>query len=85
MKILKKNKIDSTNKYKHTLNERSILENANYHFVVNLRYAFQTESKLYFIMDFINGGELFKILRRQGAFEENKAKFYIAEIICALE
>lgn len=40
MKILRKNRIDSKNKYKHTLNERQILESANHHYVVNLRYAF---------------------------------------------
>lgn len=36
-------------------------------------------------MDFINGGELFRRLRKDGPFDENTCKFYIAEIICALE
>ena len=58
MKILKKTKIDSQNKYKHTLQERKILESSSSPFLVKLRYAFQTPSKLYLVMDFINGGKL---------------------------
>lgn len=36
-------------------------------------------------MDFINGGELFTHIRREGRFSESKAKFYAAEIIVAVE
>jgi serine/threonine protein kinase len=54
-------------------------------FIVDLYYAFQTDEKLYFIMDFLNGGELFYHLRREQRFTENRAKFYAAQLVCALE
>ncbi|KAJ0390908.1 hypothetical protein P43SY_011178 [Pythium insidiosum] len=54
-------------------------------FVIHLTYAFQTESKLYLVMDFQPGGELFSYLRQEGTFTEDKARFYLAEMILALE
>jgi len=50
-----------------------------------LHYAFQTPEKLYFVIDFLNGGELFYHLRREQRFSEERAKFYAAEILLALE
>lgn len=47
-------------------------------FIVNLHFAFQTDEKLYFIMDFLNGGELFYHLRREQRFTEVRARFYAA-------
>ena len=54
-------------------------------FIVHLHYAFQTDEKLYFIMDFLNGGELFWHLRNELKFCEKRARFYASEIIIALE
>jgi serine/threonine protein kinase len=67
------------------LAEREILEKIKSPFIVDLHYAFQTEEKLYFIMDFLNGGELFWHLRRDMKFSEKRARFYAAEIVCAIE
>jgi serine/threonine protein kinase len=52
---------------------------------VKLAFAFQTKSKVYMIMHFVNGGELFFHLRREKKFDELRAKFYIAEIVLALD
>jgi serine/threonine protein kinase len=52
---------------------------------VDLHYAFQTEDKLYFIMDFCNGGELFYHLRKDVKFSEKRACFYAAELLIAIE
>ena len=51
---------------------------------MGLHYAFQTETKLYFIIDFLNGGELFTYLRSDKKFTERRAKIYAAEMIDAL-
>jgi len=51
---------------------------------VKLHYAFQTESKLYFVIDFLNGGELFTYLRSEYRFSEEKTKIYAAELVEAL-
>ncbi len=54
-------------------------------FIVRLCYAFQTPEKLYLVMEFLPGGELFYHLRRAKRFDEPRAVFYAAEIILALE
>ena len=69
-----------------TKTERSILESINRHpFVVKLFYAFQDHEKLYLILEYAQGGELFEHLRLQGMFEEDTAAFYLAELVLALE
>jgi serum/glucocorticoid-regulated kinase 2 len=52
---------------------------------VSLEYAFQTEEKLFFVMKFMRGGELFKHLRDQRRFSEQTAKFYAASVVLAFE
>ena len=54
-------------------------------FIVKLHYAFQNPEKLYFVMDFLNGGELFYHLRKEGWFSEERTVFYSAEIVLALD
>jgi len=54
-------------------------------FIVKLRFAFQTPDKLYLVTDFMQGGELFYHLHREGRFNETKTRFYICEIIVAIE
>ena len=61
-----------------TLAERDILEKIDSPFIVKLHYAFQTPGKLYFVMDFLNGGELFYHLRKDQKFSERRACFYAA-------
>ncbi|KAK8777457.1 hypothetical protein V5799_029198, partial [Amblyomma americanum] len=54
-------------------------------FIVDLIYAFQTGGKLYLILDYLSGGELFMHLEREGIFLEDTASFYLSEIVLALE
>ena len=68
-----------------TKTERAILENINRHpFIVNLYYAFQDHEKLYLILEYAQGGELFTHLAAEHMFPEETASFYMAEIIVAL-
>jgi len=53
-------------------------------FLMQLRYAFQTEGKLYFVLDFYKGGELFFHLKKVKKFTEPQARFLVAEVGCAL-
>jgi len=64
--------------------ERDILEKINSPFIVKLHYAFQTDAKLYFVMDFLNGGELFFHLRKETKFSERRACFYAAQLVEAI-
>ncbi|KAI6227575.1 Serine/threonine-protein kinase sgk-1 [Aphelenchoides fujianensis] len=85
MKILGKARILKRNEIKHVMAERNVLKsNINHPFLVALHYSFQTKEKLYFVLDFLNGGELFHHLQKERSFSENRARFYAAEISTAL-
>lgn len=58
--------------------EKLILLQVNHPFIIGMDYVFQKAFRIYFIMDFIQGGELFKHLSDQKRFAESKAKFYAA-------
>ncbi|ORY53575.1 kinase-like protein [Rhizoclosmatium globosum] len=70
---------------RHVLNERKLLEEAKHPFIVNLRYAFKDDENLVFVLDLRLGGDLRFHLNYKGAFPEYRARFYFAEIACALE
>ena len=85
LKTLKKNKLKEAKQIQHTKTERKILEFVNHPFIVSLKFAFQSDTKLYLVMDYYNGGELFYHLRKNNRFNEEQAKFYLAQIILAIE
>lgn len=84
MKVLRKEAIIARKQVAHTKAEKTILQKIQHPFIVKLHYAFQTKDKLYMILDYINGGEVFHHLKKEGRFSENRVKFYAAEIVCAL-
>ncbi|KAI9221210.1 kinase-like domain-containing protein [Blastocladiella britannica] len=66
--------------------ERDLLASINEHpFLITLRYAFQDTRHLYLVLDWAQGGEMWEYVNAQGRCKENEAKFYIAEILLALE
>ena len=65
--------------------ERNILASINHPFIVRLHYAFQTEGKLYLVLDFLRGGDLFGRLAKEIMFTEEDVKFYMAELVLALD
>ena len=85
MKVLKKEQLIARKQVAHTKTERKVLEEIHSPFIVSLRYAFQTENKLYMILDYFTGGELFFHLKSEGRFTEERARFYAAEIVLAIE
>ena len=84
MKTLKKDYIKKYKQTKHTKEERKILEKIDYPFISKLYYAFQNEKKLFMITEYMPGGEMFYHLHMNDHFNENKARFYIAEIALAI-
>ncbi|KAL1541542.1 non-specific serine/threonine protein kinase [Salvia divinorum] len=84
MKVMKKDTIIKNNHVDYMRAERDILTKVVHPFIVQLQYSFQTKSKLYLILDFINGGHLFYHLYRQGIFSEDQARVYTAEIVSAV-
>ena len=84
IKVLKKNDVIEMDQLEHTKAEKLILQHINHPFLVNLEFAFQTPEKLYFVMEFMAGGELFTHLRNQKKFSEEQARFYAACITLGL-
>ena len=85
LKVLRKDFIAKNNQIEHTKTERVVLEKINHPFIVKLRYAFQNSKKLYFVIDYCPGGELFFHLQRCLRFDEDLTKFYTAQLILAIE
>lgn len=67
-----------------TLNEKKILERVNHPNIVKLYYAFQDFNKVYLILEYLDGGELFYHLSQESFLPEKKASYYIAQLILAL-
>jgi ribosomal protein S6 kinase alpha-1/2/3/6 len=85
MKVLKKATLKVKDRMRST-NERNILADVavGHSFIVKLHYAFQTPGKLYLILDFLRGGDLFTRLSKEVMFTEEDVKFYLAELALAL-
>jgi protein kinase A len=69
LKVLQKAEIVQLKQVEHTNNERNILIALQHPFIVNLWGSFQDDCNLYMVMDFIQGGELFSILRKSKVYE----------------
>jgi serine/threonine protein kinase len=85
MKVLIKEHLKAEGQVEHTLAERAALEKATHPNIVSLVMAFQSRSKLFFVLEYCPGGELFFQLTTKGRFPEDKARFYAAQVILALE
>nr|CCA26378.1 RPS6 protein kinase putative [Albugo laibachii Nc14] len=85
MKVLRKENIIKRNQVEHTRTERHVLGYVRHPFIVGMNYAFQTAEKLYFVLDYCAGGELFFHLGKVQRFPQARARFYAAEITLAIE
>ncbi|KAJ3434809.1 serine/threonine-protein kinase pkga-related [Anaeramoeba flamelloides] len=85
IKVLKKKSMILKNQVKHINTEKHIMSKTGNHFIVKLYYSFQSENNLYLLMEFCPGGDLFALLATIGYLNEQTARFYIAEIILAVE
>lgn len=85
LKTLRKQHIISRLEVTHTLAERTVLSRINNPFIVPLKFSFQLPEKLYLVLSFINGGELFWHLLKESKFSMDRLRFYIAELLTALE
>ena len=85
MKTLRKKDVLKRNQVAHVKAERDILAEADNEWVVKLYYSFQDAENLYFVMDYIPGGDLMFLLQKLEIFSEPLARFYISELVMALE
>lgn len=82
---MKKKNFNVNSKVEHAIIERNILLKSEHPFVVKLRYAFQDDTRLYFCIDYVQGGELFTYLKKHKKFSLEAARFYAVEVLLALE
>ncbi|KAJ5123895.1 uncharacterized protein N7515_007720 [Penicillium bovifimosum] len=85
MKVLKKAQVVKMKQIEHTNDERRMLNRVRHPFLVTLWGTWQDSKNLYMVMDFVEGGELFSLLRKSQRFPNPVAKFYAAEVTLALE
>ncbi|ODV92002.1 hypothetical protein CANCADRAFT_30275 [Tortispora caseinolytica NRRL Y-17796] len=85
LKTIRKAHVVSKSEVTHTLAERTVLAQVRNPFIVPLKFSFQSPEKLYLVLPFINGGELFHHLQKEGRFSLNRSRFYTAELLSALE
>lgn len=84
MKSIRKDVMIENDQIESAKMEKQILLNNEHPFLVKMSYVFQTEQKVYFVMNFIRGGELFTHLNNEKRFSEDKARFYAIQIMLAI-
>ncbi|CAI0404394.1 unnamed protein product [Linum tenue] len=85
IKVLKKADMIRKNAVESILAERNILISLRNPFVVRFFYSFTCRENLYLVMEYLNGGDLYSLLRNLGCLDEDMARVYIAEVVLALE
>ncbi|MCJ1368866.1 camp-dependent protein kinase catalytic subunit [Loxospora ochrophaea] len=85
VKVLKKQQVVKMKQVEHTNDERRMLGKVKHSFLITLWGTFQDSKNLYMVMDFVEGGELFSLLRKSQRFPNPVAKFYAAEVTLALD
>lgn len=84
MKSIRKDILIEMDQVTSTLLEKEIMFECEHPFLVGMEYLFQNDMRLYFVMPFIRGGELYKIYQAQKRFEEPQVKFYTAQMVMAI-
>ncbi|KAF9560754.1 Serine/threonine kinase [Mortierella alpina] len=87
IKVLKKEFIIEHDEVASTRSEKRVFQAANkerHPFLVGLHSCFQTETRIYFVMDYVSGGDLMLHIQRE-QFSERQAKFYACQVLLALE
>lgn len=84
-KLIKKAVVIKLKQVEHTTNEKNILACIDNPFVISLKNYFQDALNLYFVIEYINGGEMFTHIHRRRFFTYETGKFFGAEVALAFE
>jgi serine/threonine kinase 38 len=85
VKKLKKTEIVFKNQVRHLMNEKELMQAANVEWVPELKCTFQDDKYLYLVMEYLAGGDMMNLLIQKDVLSEEEAKFYIAELIVAVD
>jgi len=85
MKEITKSAMKQKNQMVFLTRERDMLVTFKCPFIVDLKSCMQDDDKVYFVFEFMAGGDLYHHLRESRRFGEQRAKFYIAQLVLAIE
>ena len=85
IKKIKKQVLIIKNQIRHVINEQIIMSKASTPWIVELKASFQEGDYLYLVMEYLPGGDLMNLLIEKDILTEKEAKFYISELILAIE
>ncbi len=85
VKRLKKTEIVFKNQIRHLMTEKELMQVASIEWIPELKCTFQDEKYLYLVMEYLSGGDMMNLLIQKDVLTEEEAKFYIAELIIAVD
>ena len=85
VKKIKKEVLDNKNQVIHIKNEQLFMSKVKSPWIVELKASFQDYDYLYLVMEYLQGGDLMNILIKKDVLAEEEARFYVAEIVLAIE
>lgn len=83
LKVLSKSSIVDSGLQEHVMTEKKIMEKLNHPFILTYHCAMQDDKYIYFLLEVLLGGELFKVLRAETQFSETWSRFYTASVLLA--
>ncbi|CDW89282.1 protein kinase domain containing protein [Stylonychia lemnae] len=84
MKILRKDKLVDQKNIHTAYIEKEILQTSEHQFIMKLEYLFQNDKRIYFLMKFVEGGDLYRHLQKRGRFKEKVVQFYLGQVLLAI-
>lgn len=85
LKILQKYRVIDMKQVDHVNAEKDVLKQLSHPFIVNLFGVFQDEKRLFMLLEYVNGGELFTLLRKRETLTDDNVRFYSGQIVLAFE
>ncbi|ROT37563.1 serine/threonine-protein kinase sid2 [Sodiomyces alkalinus F11] len=85
LKVMSKKLLFKLDEIRHVLTERDILTTAKSEWLVRLLYSFQDDKSIYLAMEYVPGGDFRTLLNNTGVLSNRHARFYIAEMFCAVD
>ncbi|KAL2149918.1 hypothetical protein VTH82DRAFT_7594 [Thermothelomyces myriococcoides] len=85
LKVMSKKLLFKLDEVRHVLTERDILTTAKSEWLVRLLYSFQDDKNIYLAMEYVPGGDFRTLLNNTGVLSNRHARFYIAEMFCAVD
>ncbi|OHT11416.1 AGC family protein kinase [Tritrichomonas foetus] len=84
MKTMSKRLLQEFDQIEQTIAEKNVLMQTVFPFLVGAHFSFQTDAKIFMVLDYVPGGELFNRLKEEGKFSESRTQLYAAEILLGL-